>query len=493
MLIDIGLCEDLFHTAAGTAFADLLVSGHRETWPIRSKQFRGWLRRRYYQATGAAASAAQIRSALDLLETRAQFDGPERAVHIRIAEHAGHIYLDLADEHWRAVDIGPDGWCDGCPPVRFRRPAGILPLPVPEPGGSIEALNSFLNLSSRVDFVLTVTWLLAALRSGGPYPPLAISGEQGSAKTVFSKLLKALIDPNTAPVRALSREERELMIAANNSHLLAFDNLSGLPVWISDALCRLASGGSFAVRQLYTDDEEVLFEAARPILLNSIEDVINRPDLGDRAIFLTLAPIGDAQRRAESELWREFEIARPRILGALLDAVVHGLRTIGRVKIDRLPRMADFAVWATACETAFWPAGTFARAYAANRRTAIETIIEADPIATCLRTIMASRTTWTGSASDLLSLCAEGARNDISTGALWARNPRALAGRLRRAQTFLRTLGIEIAFSREGRAGTRIIRVSASAENTVSTVSIVGTGRSNGAHCEQAGLAIAPE
>ena len=124
------------------------------------------------------------------------------------------------------------------------------------------------------------------------------------------------------------------MIAANNGYLLAFDNLSGLPNWLSDALCRLATGGSFAVRQLYTDDEEVLFEAARPILLNGIEEVVSRPDLGDRAIFLTLAPIGEAQRRPESELWREFEIARPRILGALLDAVVHGLRAMGRVHLD---------------------------------------------------------------------------------------------------------------------------------------------------------------
>ena len=336
MLIDIARPEDLFHTATGTAFADIIIDGHRETWPIRSKRFRGWMRRCYYQATGEAASAAEIRSALDLLEARAQFDGPERKVHVRIAEHAGHIYLDLADEHWRAVDIGPDGWrVIECPPVRFRRPAGILPLPVPEQGGSIEALNSFLNLASRNDFVLIVAWLLAALRSGGPYPLLAISGEQGSAKTVLSKLLKALIDPNAAPVRALSREERELMIAANNGYLLAFDNLSGLPNWLSDALCRLATGGSFAVRQLYTDDEEMLFEAARPILLNGIEEVVSRPDLGDRAIFLTLAPIGEAQRRPESELWREFEIARPRILGALLDAVVHGLRAMGRVHLER--------------------------------------------------------------------------------------------------------------------------------------------------------------
>jgi hypothetical protein len=121
------------------------------------------------------------------------------------------------------------------------------------------------------------------------------------------------------------------MIAANNGYLLAFDNLSGLPVWLSDALCRLASGGSFAVRQLYSDDEEVLFEAARPILLNGIEDVISGADLGDRAIFLTLAPIGEALRRPENECGREFEIARPRIpriLMILLPARPSGLKAM---------------------------------------------------------------------------------------------------------------------------------------------------------------------
>jgi hypothetical protein len=345
----------------------------------------------------------------------------------------------------------------------------MLPLPVPQQGGSIEALNSFLNLASRNDFVLIVAWLLAALRSGGPYPLLAISGEQGSAKTVLSKLLKALIDPNAAPVRSLSREERELMIAANNGYLLAFDNLSGLPIWLSDALCRLASGGSFAVRQLYTDDEEVLFEAARPILLNGIDDVISRPDLGDRTIFLTLASIGEAQRRPESELWREFEIARPRILGALLDALVHGLHALAGVHLDRLPRMADFAIWATACETALWPAGTFARAYAANRRAAIEGMIDADPVAACVREIMAERGGWIGSAADLLQAGADIAGDKGSRrGTGWPNNPRALAGRLRRAQTPLRTIGIEIGFSREGRTGNRVIRMRTTLDSMVS-------------------------
>jgi hypothetical protein len=476
MLIDTALCEKLFHTATGTAFADVVVDGHRETWPIRSKRFRGWLRRRYYEDTGSALRGPAISLELDLLEARAQFDGPERAVHIRIAEHAGHIYLDLADAQWRAVEIGSDGWrVNRCPPVRFRRPAGMLPLPVPEPGGSIETLGSLLNLSSPSDLIPVVAWLLATLRSGRPYPLLAISGEQGSAKTVLSKILKALIDPNVAPVRALPREERELMIAANNGYVLAFDNLSGLPTWLSDALCRLATGGSFAVRQLYTDDEEVLFQAARPLLVNGIEEVISRADLADRGIFLRLESIGERQRRSEAELWWEFEVARPRILGALLDAAVRGLQVLPGVRLASLPRMADFALWATACEAALWPAGTFARAYHANRRAAVERIIEADPVAVCVRALMAERNSWAGTASDLLRAATGLARVDIwKQSADWPKNPGALAGQLRRAQTFLRMLGIEISFNREGRAGTRTIRISAGAEKRATTVSAVG-------------------
>jgi hypothetical protein len=286
MITNLAVGAELFHTADGTAFADLMIDGHRKTWAVRSIRLRSWLRRKYYEATGAAPGAGAISSALNLLEARAQFDAPRRTVYLRVAEHDGRIYLDLADERWRAVEIGPDGWqIITCPPVRFRRAAGMLPLPMPVRGGSIEALTSLFNLPTRSDFVLVVAWLLAALRPGGPYPLLAVSGEQGSAKTVLSKILRALIDPNAALVRTAPREERDLFIAAGNGHLLAFDNLSDLPAWVSDALCRLASGGSFAIRQLYTDRDEVLFQAARPIVLNGIEAVITRPDLADPRFF----------------------------------------------------------------------------------------------------------------------------------------------------------------------------------------------------------------
>ena len=464
ILIDIAQAAELFHTPDGTGFADLDIDGHRETWPIRSKGFRRWLARSYFEQTDGAPNSEALQAALNVIEARAHFDAPERVVHIRVGGLDDRLYLDLGDESWRAVEIDTTGWrVIDDPPVRFRRAAGMRPLPVPVPGGSVETLRSFLNVRSDADFVLVVAWGLAVLRNRGPYPIIVLSGEQGSAKSTFCAILRALFDPNTAPLRALPRENRDLFIAATNGHVLAFDNVSGLPAWISDTLCRLATGGGFAVRQLYTDQDEVLFDAVRPVILNGIEDIVTRPDLADRAVFLTLEPIPEERRRPEAELWAAFETERPRILGALLDAVVYGLKTLPQTQLEKLPRMADFALWATACETALWPVGTFWSAYCGNRDEAVEGVIEADPIAAAVRAVMATQTEWTGTASDLLDALAEVAGERIAKSKTWPDSPRALAGRLRRAATFLRKVGIEIGFVREGRARTRTINITASA------------------------------
>jgi hypothetical protein len=242
--------------------------------------------------------------------------------------------------------------------------------------------------------------------------------------------------------------------------VLAFDNVSGLPAWISDTLCRLATGGGFAVRQLYSVQDEMLFDAARPVILNGI-DIATRPDRADRAVFLTLEPIPEERRRPEQELWAAFEAERPRLLGVLLDAVAKGIAELPRTKLERLPRMADFALWATACETALWNSGTFWSAYRGNRDDAVEGVIDADPIAAAVRALMAARTEWTGTASDLLGALAEMSGERVAKAKTWPDSPWALAGRLRRAATFLRKIGVEIGFEREGRARTRVIRITA--------------------------------
>ena len=460
ILIDLAQTAELFHTPDRTGYADLDINGHRETWPIRGKGYRRWLARRFYDATQGAPSSEALQSALNVIEAKAHFDAPERIVHIRVGGLDGRLYLDLGDKTWQAVEIDATGWrvIDN-PPIRFRRAAGMQPLSMPVKGGSVETLRSFLNVQSDADFVLVVVWALAVLRNRGPYPVIVLSGEQGSAKSTFASMLRSLLDPNTAPLRALPREDRDLFIAANNGHVLAFDNVSGLSAWISDSLCRLATGGGFAVRQLYSDQDEVLFDAARPVILNGIEEIVTRPDLADRAMFLTLEPIPEEKRRPEAELWAAFEAERPRILGALLGAVVEGIKRLPDTHLEKLPRMADFALWATACETALWPAGTFWSAYCGNRDEVVEGVIDADPVATAVCTLMATRTLWTGKASDLLGALGEVVGERGVKSKTWPDSPRALSGRLRRAATFLRKVDIEIGFGREGRARTRIITI----------------------------------
>jgi hypothetical protein len=467
-LIELAAEAELFHTADSTGYADFEVNGHRETWAIRSKMFKRWLAHRFYKETSKAANSEALQSALNVIEANALFTGPERPVFIRVGGCEGKLYLDLCDDRWRAVEIDHGGWrvIDNSP-VRFRRTSGMKPLPIPVSGGSIEMLRPFLNVQSDPDFVLAVAWMLAVLRDRGPYPVLVLSGEQGSAKSTFSAMMRALLDPNSAPLRALPREDRDLFIAATNGHVLTFDNVSGLRAWISDTLCRLATGGGFAVRQLYTDQDEVLFDASRPVILNGIEDIVERPDLADRALFLTLEPIPAERRRPETELWAAFETNRPRILGALLDAVVEGIKRLPDTRLPEPPRMADFAVWATACETALWPGGTFWSAYCRNRDEAVEGVIEADPVAAAVRALMSTQTVWTGTASDLLGVLAEGVDERIAKSKTWPDSSRALSGRLRRAATFLRKIGIEVTFKKEGRARTRIIHIEATAsENT---------------------------
>jgi hypothetical protein len=485
ILLDLAQTAKLFHAPDGTGFADLDINGHRETWPIRSKGFRRWLARCFFETTQGAPSSEALQSALSVIEAKAHFDAPERVVHIRVGGLGGKLYLDPGDATWRAVEIDAAGWqvIDN-PPVRFRRAAGMQPLPVPVTGGSIDFLRPFLNVKSDSDFVLVVAWALASLRDRGPYPVIALSGEQGSAKSTFSKILRSLLDPNTAPLRALPREDRDLFIAASNGHVLAFDNVSGLPGWISDTLCRLATGGGFAVRQLYTDGDEVLFDAERPVILNGIEEIVTRPDLADRSLFLMLQPILEENRRPEQELWAAFETQRPHILGALLDAVAKGLAELPRTKHDKLPRMADFALWATACETALrskdgvpWPKGTFWAAYSSNRDEAVESVIDADPVATAVRAFMAKqaaeqganqvqavmqtvRTVWTGIASELLGAL-EVVGERVAKSKTWPDSPRALSGRLRRAATFLRKTGIDVGFTKEGRGRARTITITA--------------------------------
>jgi len=459
---------ELWQTPHGDVYMTFSVGQHREHHRLNSAACRDYLSRIYFRRARSAASSGAIAGAQDTLSAIARFEGQTHPIYVRLAEANDHIYLDLGDADWRVVDIDATGWrILRDPPVRFRRPRGLHPLPEPVRGGSIDALGRFLNVSSKEDFRLCVMWELAALRARGPYPILMFIAEQGAAKTTTTRVLRRLVDPNEADIRRPPRNTQDLMIAAANSHIVAFDNLSRISDELSDNLSALATGSGFSARQLYSNDEEHITHACRPILLNGISQFATRGDVLDRALTLTLPRIPDSQRKDERTFWSDFEAARPALLGAFLEAVSVGLRRVPDISLPRLPRMADFVVWSVAVEPACgWPVGQFLAGYGRNRMNAVTMLLEGDPLADVVR--MLAENGWEGTATELLNEVNRRTPEDVKRRREWFAKPRQLSDELRRLIPALRKVGVTVIFpSRTGkRRGIRVRRSSASRPST---------------------------
>jgi hypothetical protein len=250
------------------------------------------------------------------------------------------------------------------------------------------------------------------------------------------------------------------MIAASNAWVIGFDNLSGLPADLSDALCSLATGGGFATRELYTDADEKLFSSMRPVIVNGIEELATRSDLLDRSITLTLPVIPDDDRREEDLLWQRFGQVQPRVLGALLDAVATAMANKSKIRLTSKPRMADFAVWVVAAEPFLgWPNGAFLESYLDNRAAANTAALDESVLAPLLLKLLDGRSNWVGTAGVLLVELETLADEKTRKRRDWPSSPRKLSGDLRRlAPNLRRGAGLEVRFDREpGKARRRLI------------------------------------
>lgn len=356
----------------------------KETLKLRSKRAHSFLAREFHQAFGRAPGGQAKADALSVLEGIALHDRGACAASLRTTEHEGHVYIDLANAQREVVQVDPAGWriVRGDIPVRFVRPKAMAALPRPERGGHVDELRPLVNIKREHHFRVLVAWLLGALRPRGPYPILCVQGEAGSAKSMLSRIARTFVDPNVSPLRTVPRDERDLAIASRGAHVIAYENLSGIPQWLSDALCRVSTGGGFSTRQLCTDDEEVVFDYVRPVLVNGIDDLAVQPDLADRCLVVALRRIADAERRCEKDLLSDLAGVAPRVFGALLDALACALKRVDVVQLPTLPRMADFARFVTAAEPALgWADGAFMEAYAANRTDVAAAALDASAVA----------------------------------------------------------------------------------------------------------------
>ena len=458
----------VWHSPKKDPYMTTKVDGHWEHWPLASRRAGEVIGREFYASGRGLLCPQALRQVVGEMSARALSKGREHETYTRVGELGEKIYIDLCNDEWTVIEVGREGWEKRkVSPVRFVRSPGMMVLPDPLSGGGlVEDLASILNVRRSVrlrgkgsteywekpyddDLHLLVAWLLFALRSGGPFPALVPFGPQGSAKTTLSRAVKRLVDPNKADTRPLFRDEEQLMLGASTNWVLVFDNVSEIRSWQSDALCRLSTGGAYVTRKLYTNEEEHLFAACRPMIINGITNVVRRSDLVDRSIVIKLPRL--TEKISEGEYWKRFRELHPRILGSLLDGVAGALREADMGGTCDL-RMVDFVKFVTGAESALGlDGGTFERAYRRNRRLTNLIPLDDSPVYGPLLQVIP----FEGSAQELLGELQDRVGDRYFTG--WPRNEQVLSRHLRAIEPNLTAEGIVVEWRRSG--GKRTISI----------------------------------
>jgi hypothetical protein len=459
---------EIWRSSGGETFATVQVDGHLEHYAIESKGFRDWmlgeLSQRYSnKGRPASATESAVRDARLGLEARAHHGGMRKEASLRIGEQADKIVIDMGTPDWRVVEVDPHGWrvVDRAPIplVRTRRTAAFAE-PIRDDG--FLPLRDVLGHLSEDDFILFVSWCLGALLPRGPYPILILGGEQGSGKSTLARLAQRLTDPVVGDLLQPPGDDRDLIAAARNNRVLAFDNFSGIRAELADSLCRLATGSEIGGRALYSNHDTATFSASRPIILNGIPDLAARGDLADRAVVLRLQ--SPTHRITERDWADQVDGAAPSAFAGFLQALAVGTVRLSAIATPDV-RMADFARFIVAAEPALpWPEGSFLSAYTRNRGQAVASLVEGDLVATMVKSFVEGRAdnTWQGLKSSLYDALNNLVGPDIRRSGDWPGNARWFSDRLRRAAPALRALGIDIRENRDGRGAHVSIRKIAS-------------------------------
>lgn len=429
-----------------------------------SQSLRAELARAYVQRYKRTPSSTALTDALLALQGFAGLEEPT-PLFLRHASEQDALWIDLGDRAGAAVRVDPSGWTieDGAP-VTFRRSELTAALPVPVPG-SIDTLRRFLNVTDEA-WALIVGWLVAAHFPAVPHPICVLQGEQGSAKSSTGRLLVSLVDPSPAPLRTAPRDVSEWVTTADGSYIVALDNLSRLPGWLSDAMCRAVTGDGLPRRRLYSDAELVVTAFRKTLLLTGIDLGALSADLIDRALFVELERIPPERRMLDSEIAEDFAAAYPGILGGLLDLVSGTMRHLPDAVLDSYPRMADHARILRALDIA--TGGLYLPAYERAAGRAMLEAAEGSPVAEAVIELMAGRdTAWSGTASDLLH-----AITPHDPPRRWPTTPHHLSGMLKRLAPVLRAHELVVDFERDMHGRRIVLRMTHDAHDACSQLPI---------------------
>ena len=445
----------------GETICFLPVNGHREVWPCTDRHVKAWLTRRFAESEGKTPNLTALCTAINSLDAQARMGERVIDVHNRIAGGESEIWVDLSDQTWDAVRVTPDEWDIAADPlVAFRRYNHQRPQMRPISGGTVDELLDFVNVSDEQQRLLLKVYVVSCFIPGIPHPILVFHGPQGSAKTTITRILGMLIDPSLTPTMALPQEPDRLVQTLDHHWLAAFDNVSNMPRWASDVLCRAATGDGMCKRALYTNDDDFIYAFRRCVILNGINIAGVQPDFLDRALLIGLDAITAHARQTEAELWARFEECRPRIVGAILSILSKAMSLKPTVFTSNLPRMADFAHWGMAIAMAMGHSTQeFLSAYDTNVATQNEEAINAHPVSTTVLRFMDRRARWEGTPSDLLrELTAEAERQRLDVhGKLWPHHPNQLTRTLNELSANLAAVGLIVEPGPRSHQGRQIV------------------------------------
>ncbi len=484
---------ELFMSEDGRPYG-VKTDGPNIALPLRGRAgLRSQLARIYTDtAGGAVPSASALADAMTVLEGVAQSVDP-RVPHLRVArDDAGRVVVDLGASDGRCVIVGPGGWeRAGWSPVLFRRSGAMKPLPDPvRDGDGLARLRGLLN-TTEDGFRLLVAFLVAAFIPGIPHPILTFRGEQGTGKSYAAKMVIGIVDPSGAPKRTAPRDIKSWATQAFNSWALCLDNVSIVPDWLSDALCRAVTGDGIVDRALYTDDDVVVLEFRRVLAMTTIDAGALNGDLAERLLTIELRLIPDSARREEADLDAAYTAAHPAILASLFDLLADVLKVLPDVVLTERPRMADFArVLAAVDQVAGW---STLESYKDTARDAVADVLDGEPFAKAVVELVdrAGVDGLTLTASELLEKVATPDRLPKK----WPKDATRAGGQLKRLAPALRTIGIDVDDSQRGPKPKkqRLYRLTASAERRYETASPASpSGEKGSLTCENRGDASEP-
>ncbi|GGM67109.1 ATP-binding protein [Longimycelium tulufanense] len=408
--------------------------------PLRGRTgLRQRLARAMFATIGRVPPAAALTDCVNVLEGTA-LERDRVPVALRVARRADRLVIDMGTADGRVIECGPHGWrvVRGSD-VLFRRTALTGAMPDPDPAGTLDAFRSGLNVSEE-NFRLIVGWMLHAFMPDEPHPVLGLVGEQGTAKTTAAKQVACLVDPSPAPTRTAPKDLSDWAVTAAGSWVVTLDNISTIPPWFSDALCKAVTGDAMTKRALYTDGDLSVLAFLRPVIMTTIEAGALRGDLAERMLPIELERIPPDQRRTEKSVRLAYEDAMPQTLGALLNLLCDVLAVLPGVHLSRLPRMADFARFLAALDQVTgW---TTHQDYEDTFEDLADTVIDGDPFAAQIRANIERGLTFDGTAAALLGWLHPNPEGTPSRG--WPKTPRGATGALKRSTPALLKVGIHV-------------------------------------------------